>query len=145
MNDADRGKIRNPKYAGQLKDFSGLRFGQITPTDIDGFCDFQNKAFILLELKYGHAEIMRGQRLGYERLALACESAGIRTIVILAHHNVPPTEVIPVADLQVSKIYVDGKWRDQHGVRTVRRAFEDFLSWVNSGCNPATQAKEPTE
>ena len=37
MDDLDRGKIRNRECAGQLKDFSGLRFGKITPTDIDGF------------------------------------------------------------------------------------------------------------
>jgi hypothetical protein len=28
-----------------VNDFSGLRFGSISPTDIDGMIDFQNKAF----------------------------------------------------------------------------------------------------
>jgi len=32
-----RGKVYNPGRAGQLKDFSGLRWGSMTPTDVDAY------------------------------------------------------------------------------------------------------------
>ena len=46
---AERGVIRNRQFAQQLRDFSGLRFGKITPTDIDGFMDFGDRLFVVLE------------------------------------------------------------------------------------------------
>ena len=55
--------IRNRDYMRQIKDFSGLRFGKISPTDIDGFLDFGNSLFIFVEMKHGDARIPYGQKL----------------------------------------------------------------------------------
>lgn len=136
MNDEDRGKIRNRVCAGQLKDFSGLRFGKITPTDIDGFVDFQNKAFVIFEIKYGTALMPYGQRLGYERLADACEKAGIKTLVIVAHHQTQAPDDINVAALPVTQVRLCGKWKAPNMPHTVRTAFEAFLKWVEQGATP---------
>ena len=127
--DSDRGKIRNREAAGQLKDFSGLRFGKITPTDIDGFVDFNNKAFVLIEVKYGTAPMPFGQKLGYERLCDACEKAGIRTLVIVAHHNIEAPNEIDVAILPVTLVRLGKKWRKPNVPHTVRSAVEAFLRW----------------
>ena len=113
-----------------MKDFSGLRFGKITPTDIDGFVDFNNKAFVIFEIKYGSADMPFGQRLGYERLCDACESSGIHTIVILAHHQVDAPNDIDVASLAVSKVRFKRQWRTPNVPHTVRSAFEAFMAWV---------------
>ena len=51
MKDADRGKIRDATLIDRLRDFSGLRYGRITPTDIDAFMEFGNKAFVFIEAK----------------------------------------------------------------------------------------------
>lgn len=131
VNDDDRGKIRNRDRAKQLKDFSGLRFGRITPTDIDGFVDFQNKAFVIFEIKYGATEVPRGQELCYERLALACEKAGVKTLVLVATHDVEPPGDIDVAGLRVTKVFFQGKWRPPKCYHTVRTAFDSFREWVN--------------
>jgi hypothetical protein len=130
MNDENRGKIRNRECAGQLKDFSGLRFGKITPTDIDGFVDFQNKAFVIFEIKHGTTPMPYGQRLGYERLADACEKAGIRTLVIVAHHSIKAPQDIDVAILPVTLVRFQGKWKPPNIPHTVRTAFEAFLKWI---------------
>jgi len=39
--------IRNEDFMRQIKEFSGMRFGRISPTDIDCFLDFGNKLFKL--------------------------------------------------------------------------------------------------
>ena len=130
MNDAARGKIRNRECAGQLKDFSGLRFGKITPTDIDGFVDFQNKAFVIFEIKHGNTPMPYGQKLGYERLCDACEKAGIKTLVIVAHHQVKAPDDIDVAVLPVTQVRLKGKWKTPNVPHTVRSAFDVFLQWV---------------
>jgi len=40
-----RGKIEHRDRARQIRDFSNLRYGNITPTDIDGLIEYQNKCF----------------------------------------------------------------------------------------------------
>ena len=60
--------IRNRDYMRQIKDFSGLRFGKISPTDIDGFLDFGNSLFIFVEMKHGDTRIPYGQKLALTRL-----------------------------------------------------------------------------
>jgi hypothetical protein len=47
----DRGVIRDVKYASEWRDYSGLCYGTITPTDLDGLIDFRNRLFILIEIK----------------------------------------------------------------------------------------------
>ena len=130
MFDADRGKIRNREYAKQLKDFSGLRFGNITPTDIDGFVDFKNKAFVIFEIKHHNTPLPYGQRLGYERLADACERAGIRTLVIIASHDIDAPHDIDVAVLPVAQVRFRGEWKVPDIPHTVRTAFDAFLRWI---------------
>ena len=46
-----RGKIGNRRRALQIRDFTGLRWGNITPTDIDALIDFGDKVFVFIEVK----------------------------------------------------------------------------------------------
>ena len=46
----ERGVIHNRERGAQIRDYSGLRFGNITPTDIDGFMDFGGRVFVVFEL-----------------------------------------------------------------------------------------------
>ncbi len=127
MKDDDRGKIRNRKLASQLRDFSGLRYGKITPTDIDAFLDFQDKVFIFVEAKHQSAMPPTGQRIALERLCDACEKAGKLAIVLVASHD---TEAdIELANLPVTFIRHKGFWRKPHRPVSVREAIDDFLSW----------------
>jgi hypothetical protein len=86
-NDKNRGKIQNRDQATRVNDFRNLKFGDITPTDIDGFIDFGNKHFIFLETKYKKSKLIGGQRLALERLCDATTIAGIESLVIIASHD----------------------------------------------------------
>jgi len=130
MNDCDRGKIRNRKWASQIRDFSGLRFGKITPTDIDGFIDFHDKAFIFIETKHGTANLPYGQKLALQRLCDASQAAGKRSLVVVASHET--SNDILVAELPVVLIRLDGKWRKPNTPQTVRSAIDGFLSWCET-------------
>lgn len=68
MNYNERGKIENRNRARQIIDFSGLQYGKITPTDIDGLIEYHDKAILLLEFKYADAEMPRGQKVALERM-----------------------------------------------------------------------------
>lgn len=63
-----RGVIRNRENALQIRDFSGLQFGTITPTDIDMYIEYHDKLFILAEAKYKNTILPDGQNLAILRL-----------------------------------------------------------------------------
>jgi hypothetical protein len=43
-----RGVIQNVGRKQQINDFSELRFGNITPTDMDGCIEYKDKAYIFI-------------------------------------------------------------------------------------------------
>jgi len=92
----ERGEAYNKERARQGRDFTGLRYGAITPTDIDAFIDFGNHLFIMIEAKYNGTELPYGQRLALERL---CDAANetVRSFVLIVSHNQPPNEEIDFA------------------------------------------------
>jgi len=128
MNDENRGKIRNRQFAQQIRDFSGLRYGKITPTDIDGFMDFGDKVFIFIEAKHGDAALPYGQRLALQRLCDAGTKAGKQSIVLVGSHNTP--DDIDFANTPVTQIYFEGKWRKTQNPQTIRSAIDGFLAWA---------------
>lgn len=66
-SDDNRGKIQYRERRKQLVDFSGIRIGNITPTDCDGLIEYHDKAYIIFEIKYRDAEVPHGQRLALQR------------------------------------------------------------------------------
>lgn len=86
---AVRGKIRNPDQAMKVRDFSGLRWGKITPTDIDGFVEFANTLFVFVEGKFNGSAMPYGQRLALERLCDACHNEANKkySIAFVVAHN----------------------------------------------------------
>lgn len=61
------GQIENRARKQQILDFSGLVFGKITPTDIDGMIEYHGKAFVYYEFKYLNADTKYGQRTAFEQ------------------------------------------------------------------------------
>lgn len=68
----ERGAIRNREVAQRIADFRGLRWGQITPTDLDGFVEFGDRLFVAFEGKSTGAPMAHGQMLALARLVDAC-------------------------------------------------------------------------
>ena len=122
-----RGQIKNIARKQQINDFSGLRYGNITATDMDGVIDYHDRKYIFFEVKYGNAELPYGQRLCIERLV--CD-IGKPSICIIAEHNVSDTnKPVDVGKCKVREIYLntEKKWRPPKRSFLVRELCDAFL------------------
>lgn len=128
-----RGEIIHAARAQQINDFSGLLFGKITPTDIDGLIEYKNKAYVLLEVKYNNKDLPYGQRLAIQRLINDVSNSGKAAIALIADHDVEDTALsVPVAECAVRELYHyrERRWRPPKHSMTTRQVIESFLSGV---------------
>lgn len=107
----ERGVIRNRTAAQQLRDFSGLRYGRITPTDIDAYMEFGGQLFVFIEAKYGTAMLPRGQELALERLVDAIDNPPYRRAIALVVSHETQREDVSFADTRVTRYRWRGEWR----------------------------------
>ena len=102
--------IRNKERKQQINDFRHLRFGSITPTDLDGVIEYRDKAYIFFELKYLDADLPDGQRLCLERLVKDVIKSGKKAIALVLGHEIHDTsQSIPVAECKVRELYSNPK------------------------------------
>lgn len=120
-----RGVIQNREAASRINDFSGLRWGKITPTDIDLFLDFQNRIFIVGEGKTEGLELKYGQKLALTRLTDACEKVGASLLLVW---DIPRDLEgdIPTHSMIVRTSYKDSRWNDEYAGVTVKHAIDMF-------------------
>jgi hypothetical protein len=123
--DCDRGKINNEEFMKQIISFEGLKWGSITPMDVDGLIEYHDKVFIFIETKYGENDMGYGQGTALERLCNCCEKAGKISYVLFANHNIPHEEKVVLAGLTVSKIYHKGVWIEES--RTVKDVIDTIM------------------
>jgi len=122
MVDTLRGIIRNRQYGTQVQDFSGLRFGNITPTDLDGLIEYKNRGYVLIETKYRDSKLPDGQRLALERLCDDLQRIK-PTLLIIAWHETDGD--IDVAETSVAEYRFKRKWRVRKG--TTKELITAFL------------------
>lgn len=115
-----RGKLHSPHLATQPRDFSGLRYGTITPTDFDAFIDFGGRLFVLIEAKLTGITLPHGQRLAIERVVDGWEKAGIRALAVVCEHRNRIGE-IDVANCEVVQYRSRGLWREPTWAMSVRQ------------------------
>lgn len=129
MPEPIRGKAHTPALSTQVRDFSGLRYNNITPTDIDAFMDFGDKLFIIIEAKLSGADMPYGQRLALMRLVDACHSAnGRKAIGVVCEHG-NRTGEIDFANSIVVSVYWDRKWHSDKRRRSVRALIDSVLAY----------------
>ena len=116
--------LHNREQAGQLKIFAGLKWGSISPTDIDGFLDFGDRLFVFVEVKHGESMPPTGQRIALERLCDACEAENRVSAVLIATHS--SSEDIEVKDLRVIRYRWRRKWVSPRGEISVQQAINRF-------------------
>ena len=127
-----RGRIQNKVRARQLIDFSGLKYGNITPTDIDGFIEKGNKIFVFYEYKLKNAEMPKGQELALTRIVDGLSTAGKTAVLFLcSHEEINPQNDIQGADARVEKIYWNKVWHDGKGLN-VKDQTDKFMEWAKS-------------
>ena len=126
----NRGVIKFRERKKQILDFSGIRFGNITPTDIDVFIEYHNKCYVIIEVKYGYAEILFGQKLALERMCDDFEKVGKPSVFIISRHEIDnPEEDVKLAKAIASKCYFRKKWTDIHNETTeevIRRFIKKY-------------------
>lgn len=124
----ERGNIKYKGRAKQINSFNGMiRRRNITPTDIDGIIDYGGKAFVILEGKYGDAELPKGQRMALENLANTILEAKKKSLVIVYRHYVHNvSDDINVSKQFVSEIYFKRKWFQVGFDKTVLQIIEIF-------------------
>jgi len=138
------GVIRNREFARQIKDFSGLRFGQITPTDIDGFMDFGDRLFIVIEGKHSGTMLKTGQRLALERLVDACHCPPRRiAVAIVIDHFDESEHDVDYSKCSVRTMRWNGKWVAplERGI-TCRRAIERLIAMSENMQKPKLRVIE---
>ena len=123
-----RGEIQNADMALVLHDFSGLLLERgITPTNIDGVIEIDDKEFILIETKFRGAELPHGQRLCLERMSDAIEESGRYSIVLVVDRDVRPGQgQIDAASCLVREFRASRQWIRQDTIGPITlRAFID--------------------
>ena len=115
----NRGVIKFRERKKQILDFGGIRFGNITPTDIDVLIEYHNKCYVIVEVKYGDVEILFGQKLALERMCDDFEKAGKPSVFIISRHEIDnPEEDVTLAKVIASKYYFRKTWKDAHNETT---------------------------
>jgi hypothetical protein len=143
---AVRGKIRNRELALVERDFSGLRWNRITPTDIDAFVEFQDKLFVFIEGKFAGAVLRGGQRLALERLVDRCHVPGEKkySIAFVVSHD--GSDCFDYANAAVVEYRWQGRWMRPKCQTTLKHAidkmkgryldnvvqYRDHAAWVAS-------------
>jgi hypothetical protein len=130
MAELIRGKEYNPRRARQAKDYSGLCYGRITPTDIDGIIEFSNRLFVFLEYKGSGSPLATGQRLCIQRMVDAIQSQTKTAVAILADHWEHIGDDIDCANAEVRSIYYLGVWHQMDEKQTVRFVVDQFYKKV---------------
>lgn len=115
---------RNKDYGSQLKDFSGLTWGKISPTDIDGFLEFSGKLFIIIETKYDGAPMPYGQKLALERICDGLTHGDSHAILVLTKHN--SSGDIDMASTTVTAYRENANWFTEVPEVTLREMIDIF-------------------
>ena len=120
---SERGAIKYEERYKQLISYEGMeRRRLITPTDIDGFIDYNGNAFIMFEGKLIDKSIDYGQKLAFEHLI---NRLNIPACLLFFRHNSKSNEIIIAKDCIVYEIYFKKEWT-KHGNVTVLQCVEQF-------------------
>jgi hypothetical protein len=124
-----RGAIRNRQLAMHIRDFSGICYGKITPTDIDGFLEFGDKLYVFIEGKQIGAPVSFGQGLALARLTDACHCPPKRYAVAIIVDYHLSNEDIDYAAASVRSYRWGGQWRQplQKDI-SLKTAIDRFLA-----------------
>ena len=126
----NRGKIHRRARGQQIIDFSKIRYGNVTPTDIDGFIEKSNEAFVFYELKYADNEMPYGQETALRRLVDLARAAGKKSVLFLCRHDVSnPEDDIDASKAIVDRIYFNSEWHRGNG-HTLKEASDSFMKWA---------------
>lgn len=125
-----RGSIRNRDVAAQLRDFSGLCFGDITPTDIDGMIEYRNKGYVYIEAKGFDARVPHGQSLALVRQH--DDMSKVKPVLtIFADHYATLGQDVDYAKATIRKFRFGMRWHEPKDKIIVYQVVSQFLMWLD--------------
>jgi len=124
--------LEHPERAAQLVDLTGINYGNLSPTDVDGFLEIKNKLFVFLEFKNENAPpISYGQRTALERVVDALHQSGKVSLAVIGQHNTAHTEIINGASSKALEVRWQGQWVSLEGDRyTVRDCVNKAMTYA---------------
>ena len=126
----EKGVVRYPERFVQPVSFRGLRWGSITPSDIDAMVEFGNRAVVFIEAKCQGVSMPLGQRLALERAVDGLWGSGFHSLLVVAKHNTPIGQAVDLASCEVVKYREKGKWKPIVGRSIAVKVFVD--QWLSA-------------
>lgn len=124
-----RGKIRNRARAQQIVDMTGLRFGSITPTDIDLSMDFEHGAYwVQGELKLKDTRVDDGQMEHLTHKIRILHTGSDGALGFIADHEAWDTAADIDAGAAIVRLHWwpgERQWRAPVKTITVRKLIDD--------------------
>lgn len=125
---AERGEIRNKRFATEIFTFKKLRWNNITPSNIDFAVEFSNKLFVFGEGKYKDSDLPRGQAICLERICDAINDGGNKSLFIhYTHDGSEDGNEIDTANCKVVMYRFNKVNRDVVGEITVKELIDSCL------------------
>jgi hypothetical protein len=112
--------IRNRELTKQIVNFQSLTFiNNIRPTNIDALIEYQNKSYVIIEVKRKNSEVPYGQKLAMERLCDDLQKSGKQSICIIAtHESINPNDDVFLKDTFVDSVRFNGEWITNFNITT---------------------------
>ena len=120
--------IENRERFNQFIDYSGLTFGTLHPTDIDGVLEYRNKGFILFEVKMNNVWMPQGQRIALTRITDALAMSKPAILFVARHNVLDPRVDVDASRCIVTEYYYKGQW--WRGEKTLREMTADFIAYL---------------
>lgn len=120
-----RGEVHHPEFFRRHVLFTGLKYGNITPTDFDLVLEFKDKAWVVGEFKHKNANgVPLGQRIALERAVDDWQNNGKTSVAIIAEHD---SDAEPIAaDCKIIEFRWLGKWMKPTKDMTVKEFIDRF-------------------
>tara|TARA_R110000772_G_scaffold4094_2_gene14455 strand:+ start:6675 stop:7133 length:459 start_codon:yes stop_codon:yes gene_type:complete len=134
----ERGEITHRERSQQIVSWSGIRYGRITPSDIDGVTyggtcfsprgviEYKARRWVFFEFKLKGAPILqKGQLRAFEELCLNLSSPSL--FLMCEHEIYDPKKDIVAAETIVTS-YFTTKWREPKSIITAKEASDAFIN-----------------
>ena len=125
--DNNRGTFQHRELARRLIDFDGLRYGNITPTDIDGIIEYKNIAYIIYEFKYCNSMVPYGQELCLKRMCDDLSKEGKIAVFLICEHYRNDGSDINASLAKVRELYYNGKIYSIYAGKTVKEVTDKII------------------
>lgn len=108
-----RGEIKHIARSQQVNSFKNMKYGKITPTDLDALIEYKDKAYIFIEVKHRNAVLPFGQKLALERLVKDTSPKKHSIAIVCEHYQDDTDKQVDLASCTVRELYLSSEnyWR----------------------------------